>query len=982
MNHTLTNRFSAQATTWRLTSFIALTFLLCACSGDAETADSGSELGVDVAEQGDLVEADDASPDSDATTAVGSGLFAEGCPVDGESAARQIGVDAHLRGTGALGGRDDFLLMNAQSAFVIQAARRTDDPDNEALGWWYYGGQPIDAVAMQGCDQAHDEKFDEIGIILGTADVAQLDQSVLRGFRADTVEVVADGSDGASAVVRATGVDDRFWLIEQELIRRSFVAGRPTGLSDPLGVAVVVDYILPPIGNVLRIEVTLQNSGDRSVNVITGLVNFFGDGTTVTRYSDSTISLAGLNAAIGIPWLSGHSDSGSWAVALAEGAPATVSISGVDALVDSVQLLTGARVPSEGARTDTMYFAVGATDANSATEFLADVDDETASGLRYSRVPWRVRTEDGSGLGLAGAQVVLERRNSTGAWSTLDVLYTDDEGAFVGTLPRINTEAETRLRGFLAGRATPDAVPIDWDAAATSTLVFGPVGEVRVAVTDSDGAVMPAKVIAWRDGREVSRGYSWPGDAVLPLPPGDVEISVTRGFEYAPVALVATIPDAGGTVELTAQLDRVVDTTGYLSMDGHIHAGPSPDSLVSIPDRLVTVAGEGVEVAVSTDHEAIVPWAPSIVELGISEWIATVLGAEVTAALPEHSNAYPFPPAMDDHPRGRPVRWYGLDVEGLFAASRERGAEVVALNHPRAGCNYMCLIDYDRLTGEARLDDPTTLGFEEDAVLWSWDFDTVEYMNGHRSPFVDPDNPNETGHFEDWMSFHNLGKRVTATGVTDVHGFDAQGSPRNYFRVDSDEVSEFTDDDLVTAMLGGRSLVSAGAFARVSIGSASLGDTVSLADSSTLSIEVQALPEIDVTEVLVFANCDEIARLPATDPDGLVKLSAQVALSLEVDAHIVVLGFGQGAMPRGLRDYDPAGVPRFTTNPIFVDVDGDGEFTPPGGKTCEYTLPSDNKDDELDDRHTHAEEHSLLDRVPTNGLLIDQRSGCFCGGEH
>jgi hypothetical protein len=41
-------------------------------------------------------------------------------------------------------------------------------------------------------------------------------------------------------------------------------------------------------------------------------------------------------------------------------------------------------------------------------------------------------------------------------------------------------------------------------------------------------------------------------------------------------------------------------------------------------------------------------------------------------------------------------------------------------------------------------------------------------------------------------------------------------------------------------------------------------------------------------------------------------------------------------MPRGLAQFDPLVTPRFTTNPIFVDADGNGRFDPPGGKTCTY----------------------------------------------
>lgn len=301
--------------------------------------DSGIE---DDADTGDL----DVLPDVEPT--FGDGIFAEGCPIPGRSTARQIQVDASLDGGSALGGMNDYLLMNEHAAFIIQDVRYTSDPDDEVHTWWYYGGQPIDAVALQECSQTGPDRFDEMGFIVGTADVAAIDQSVLRGFRADTIEVISDGSDGGPSIVRATGADDRFWLIELELVRRAFSAGRPTGLSDPLGVEIVVDYILEPGSPVLRMELTIRNPNESNRSVIAGMINFFGDGTTVSRFNRSSISAAGFNLPVGIPWLSGTARDGTWTVAMESGVPLTLSVSGVDALIDLEQFIGGATIRGGG----------------------------------------------------------------------------------------------------------------------------------------------------------------------------------------------------------------------------------------------------------------------------------------------------------------------------------------------------------------------------------------------------------------------------------------------------------------------------------------------------------------------------------------------------------------------------------------------------------------------------------------------------------
>jgi hypothetical protein len=317
-----------------------------------------------------------------------------------------------------------------------------------------------------------------------------------------------------------------------------------------------------------------------------------------------------------------------------------------------------------------------------------------------------------------------------------------------------------------------------------------------------------------------------------------------------------------------------------------------------------------------------------------------VLGSEVTATLPEHVNAWTFPP-VPEHARGEPVKWQGLGFVDLFANVRERGAGVIQVNHARVNgsCGILCLLDWDRLSELPGLDDPSRLGLPADEEIWSWDLDAFEVMNGTRSPFMVVGDEQRTGAFEDWLAFHNLGHRVTGMAVTDAHGADIPGQPRSYVAVDDDDPATVTDADLDQAVLDGAVTMSAGAFARVSIDGAGPGEqATAVGGTITLDLEVQALAEIDVTHLEVLANCDEVAEVVTDTPDAVLKHDGSIDLSFDEDVSIVVLGFGTRGMPRGLRDYDPANTPRFISNPIFVDVDGDGAFTPAGPKACAWSL--------------------------------------------
>lgn len=843
----------------------------------------------------------------------GEGLFLHGCPVADRAAARVLtDIAEQPWGPDALAAPGDVLLVNERAAFVIQSP---DDPRT----YYHYGGTPIDAVAVDGCEQAGPEILGEAGFVIGQLDLADFSQSGLHMFRGDAIEVVNDGADGGPAVVDVHGGDDRFWLIELTLMRRVFEGGGRKLLGELYGLDVTVRYTLAPDDAALRIAVLLGGAPITD-GFLVGAVLFPADGTETDAWAAGDVSLGGVALETGVPWVYSASATGSTALAMPGAAMGRTEIAGVTAMVDINQAVVPLMVGGEAA----FVLAVGATDAASA---VAGLEPHLADPIPGHATAWRDVTgtvTDPAGNAVAGAIVELSAANEAGEWPVLTTLVTDADGSFAGRT--LVVDDAWRIRATGSGR--DDGATLTGGSTGAVALGIGARGVVEVLATDEDGTALPVRVELERDDGAEVVGYPTPGDPEVAAAPGHYRVWVSRGYEHAIATTELDVP-VDGVATLTVSLPRVVDTAGWASFDSHVHAGPSPDSPVLPEARMRTAAGSGLDAVISTDHEAIVDLSAAVGDLDL----LYMLGSEVTASLPEHTNAWPFP--VVDGGRGDPVRWYQLGFPGIYAAERARGATVLQLNHARVNgeCGILCLLDWDRGPDDPATDDPDALGLATGEEIWSWDFDSFEVLNGLRSPFLDPADPRHTGALTDWLAFHNLGHRVTGVGVTDEHGMDTPGTPRTWVVAPDG----FTQADLAGATLDGAAQISAGAFARVTVDGAGPGETATVADGEAeLWLHVEALPEIDVTRVDVLVNCDAARSFAATDPAGVVKLDETVALPISGDAYVVVIAMGEQPMPRGLSDYTASAVPRVIVNPIFVDGDGDGVWTAPGARSCDW----------------------------------------------
>ena len=448
---------------------------------------------------------------------------------------------------------------------------------------------------------------------------------------------------------------------------------------------------------------------------------------------------------------------------------------------------------------------------------------------------------------------------------------------------------------------------------------------IRFVVRDGEGTPVPAKAtffpVASRalelgpeDRAEGSYdvAYLEPGQNVVPVPSGTYDVVVSRGTEYGLYEERITT-HAGLTTDVEAVLSREVDSSGWISGDFHLHCAPSSDTPLPVPGRILSLAGEGVEWAIATDHDMVTDYGPVIESLGLSSWIRSSVGDEITTGSPSfgHFNAWPLEPGSE------PIPDSGQTPESIFTNVRaDPGVEVIQVNHPIVddwGNQYFQIYDVSPYTGL-----PGQSGF-------SFDFDALEVFNGR---FLEQGLEN----LDIWMRMLNQGHRITATGNSDSHHlvYAEPGYPRNYVAIRSSHPAAATEDELVRSVREGRVFVSYGPILDLAVNGVGPGETVPAADGRVrLDLRVQCPSWLRVERAKVYCNAVLVAEsdipVPAEGPQD-VRLGWTHAPP--ADAWFLVLVEGDETLHPVRRGGDFR--PLAFTNPVRVDLEGDGEWVPPG----------------------------------------------------
>lgn len=414
-----------------------------------------------------------------------------------------------------------------------------------------------------------------------------------------------------------------------------------------------------------------------------------------------------------------------------------------------------------------------------------------------------------------------------------------------------------------------------------------------------------------------NRVFSLGGAGNVRLPRGQYDVYVSRGLEWTLAVRRNLVVGARGA-RMDVELSHVVDSSGWISGDFHVHAAPSYDSRVPMSARVYEFASDGVEILVSADHNVISDYGPIIQKLGAGRYVAGGIGSEITTRRWGHFGAFPLQ-RFPRRPGGGAIRVGGRTPAELFSAVRERSKQaVIEVNHPRL--DRMAYFKSGRLdSAHARFRRAGT----------SFDFDAIELFNG----YAGPQRQHADQVLRDWFNLIDHGMRFTATGNSDTHHlrFNLGGFPRNYLRVADDRPEAMTPEILAGTVKAGHCFFTTGPFVRVDIAGGKEGDTVQATNGHVPGlIKVQAAPWIDVSSVTLYVDGHAGKRWAVPPGRAVNRFVAHFDVDLERDGYFVVRV--QGKRPLTPVVGEPGGwrvLPLALTNPVYVDVDGNGRYDAP-----------------------------------------------------
>jgi hypothetical protein len=438
----------------------------------------------------------------------------------------------------------------------------------------------------------------------------------------------------------------------------------------------------------------------------------------------------------------------------------------------------------------------------------------------------------------------------------------------------------------------------------------------RITITNGEG-ILQTVIGTATNALAIRPGYIYTGNgrASFGLPAGTYTVYATRGSEYG-VDSATLVVKAGDYFQQTFSIKREVNTTGWVSSDTHIHTFTwSRHGDASTSDRVLTIAGEGLELPVMTDHNMHIDLRPFAIDQNVSQYFTPVIGNEVTTAV-GHFNIFPL------SSNSAVVDQRARDWSTLSKNLRPYDSLAIILNHARDIHLGFRPFDPKKHLSSAgmRLDD------------WVFPANAMELINSGSQ---------QTDMMEltrDWFGMLNHGYDLTPVGASDSHDVSRfiVGQARTYIRCNDEDASAINVAEALKNFREGNVMVSFGLLAEIEINDAyGPGELVPASDAIVVGVKVSGPAWISAERVVLYANGIKIREEKITNRNA-AGLKWSGAWNLTTPAHdifLVAVAEGPSAgMPYWpiAKPYQPAStdwVPGVMgiSGAVWLDADGNGK---------------------------------------------------------
>ena len=416
----------------------------------------------------------------------------------------------------------------------------------------------------------------------------------------------------------------------------------------------------------------------------------------------------------------------------------------------------------------------------------------------------------------------------------------------------LNLVSPERAADLEQNRGYPRALPNLGFRVRLSAKASGEAVPCRFTIVDTETGAL-ALIGAESDDRLAVREgvvYSIDGEATVLLEGGRTyEVTCGRGFEYSIDQQKLGAGKEGEEASLEFSLKREVETPGWVACDPHLHTFEfDRHGDCDLTERLISCAGEGIELAISTGHDKHISYDEESSRIGVDKWMTSVTGCEVTTSL-GHFNT--FPNQTSAKPVEHKLRTWPRIFSDIFATPDVR---VCILNHGRdVHRNFTPLAPENFDVGKGT--------FTQDRELKA---NAMELINSG----AQQTDPMQLVH--DWFALLRSGHKIAGIGSSDSHtvNFAIPGQARTYLLADDRVLGKIDAEKATDSLLAGKGAVSFGLLCLLKI------------KDGSAYVSVLGPGWTSVSEVVIYRN-GEAVRTIKTLGENRSGLKEEATFSLE-----------------------------------------------------------------------------------------------------